>query len=156
MPRRRNLTTAIDHLSPKAKIIADRQVIFGVALMPRGQLISLTCPRAGQAVDFVDLPSCRAGTYFRYAAKVSKDALRGRGKPFGAVSLSPLKSPLLSTARGPPPSLKRRGLTDTITQRSSRDLEIYAPTSRESTSCHRKRKTPHAEAPWAYRYDSAK
>ena len=62
---------------------------------------------AGQAVDFVDLPSCRAGTYFRYAAKVSKDALRGRGKPFGAVSLPPLKPTYLSTDREPPPRGKR-------------------------------------------------
>ena len=72
-------------------------------------MISLTCPRAGQAVDFVDLPSCRAGTYFRYAAKVSKGASKERGKPFGAVSLSPLKSPLLSTDRGTPPHGKRAG-----------------------------------------------
>ena len=84
-PRRRKLMTETDYISPMAKIIA------------------------GQAVDFVDLPSCRAGTYFRYAAKVSKGASKERGKPFGAVSLSPLKSPLLSTDRGTPPHGKRAG-----------------------------------------------
>ena len=51
-----------DCISPKAKIIADRQIIF------------ITRARAAQAVGFINLPSCRAGTYFRCAAKVSKDA----------------------------------------------------------------------------------
>ena len=85
----------INCISPKAKIIADRQ------------LVSLARPHAGQAIDFVSSRSCRAGTYFRYAAKVSKGASKERGKPFGAVSLSPLKSPLLSTDRGTPPHGKR-------------------------------------------------
>ena len=55
-------------------------------------MISLACPHAGQAVDFINLPSCRAGTYFRYAAKVSKGAPKGKGKPFRAVSLFPLET----------------------------------------------------------------
>ena len=77
--------------------------------MSGGKFVSLGCPHAGQAVDFVSSRSCRAGTYFRYAAKVSKGASKERGKPFGAVSLSPLKSPLLSTDRGTPPHGKRAG-----------------------------------------------
>ena len=75
--------TETDYISPMAKIIA------------------------GQAVDFVDLPSCRAGTYFRYAAKVSKDAPKGKGKPFRAVSLFPLETLFSSADRGPPPHGKR-------------------------------------------------
>ena len=42
----------IDNTSPKAKVIADRQVIFGVALMPSGQLISLARAHAAQAPTF--------------------------------------------------------------------------------------------------------
>ena len=53
--------------------------------------------------------SCRAGTPFRYTTKGGKGVSKERGKPFGAVSLSPLKSPLLSTDRGTPPHGKRAG-----------------------------------------------
>ena len=60
--------------------------------MPRRHPLSLTCAYAERAVDFINLPSCRAGTYFRYAAKVSKDAPKGKGKPFRAVSLFPLET----------------------------------------------------------------
>ena len=99
------------------------------------QIISILCPRAGQAVDFVDLPSCRAGTYFRYAAKVSKGASKERGKPFGAVSLSPLKSPLPSTVRGTPPRVKRAGsyvIECVKLVRAQLTIQIEtAPTSRE-------------------------
>ena len=80
MPGRRNLTIEISHISPKAKVIADRQID------------SITCAHAEWAVDFINSPSCRAGTYFRYAAKVSKDAPKGKGKPFRAVSLFPLET----------------------------------------------------------------
>ena len=60
-PHRRNLKKEISHISPKTKN-AYWQIVF------------MGCPCSGQAVDFINLPSCRAGTYFRYAAKVSKDA----------------------------------------------------------------------------------
>ena len=82
--------------------------------MPSGQLVLLACPHAGQAVGFVSSPSCRAGTYFRYAAKVSKDAPNEKkgnkvalGKPFQAVSLFPLETLFSSADRGPPPHGKR-------------------------------------------------
>ena len=67
-PRRRKLMIETGYTSPKAKTIAVK------------------------AVDFVSSPSCRAGTYFRYAAKVSKGAPKGKGKPFRAVSLFPLET----------------------------------------------------------------
>ena len=93
-PHRRKSMIEISHTSPKAK-------------NGYWQIISIICPRAKWTVDFINSPSCRAGTYFRYAAKVSKDASKERRKPFGAVSLSPLKSPLLSTDRASPPHGKR-------------------------------------------------
>ena len=60
--------------------------------MPRRQLVSLTCPRAGQAVGFVNLPSCRAGTYFRYTTKVGKGVPKGeenRSERFSEGNLLP-------------------------------------------------------------------
>ena len=84
-----------DYTSPKAKIISD------------GQINSIACPRAGQEVCFVRLPSCRAGTYFYCAVKVGKSASKEGRKPFGAVSLPPLKPTYLSTDREPPPRGKR-------------------------------------------------
>ena len=70
-------------ISPKAKVIAVRAVCFN------------------------GLPSCRAGTYFYCAVKVGKSASRKGRKPFGAVSLPPLKPTYLSTDREPPPRGKR-------------------------------------------------
>ena len=49
----------------------------------------------------------RVGAYFRCAAKVSKGASKEGRKPFGAVSLPPLKTSYLSTVRGSPPHGKR-------------------------------------------------
>ena len=66
-PRRRNLPKAIDYISPRAKIIADRLIIFMGC--PH---CFLTFARAEQAVGFIGLPSCRAGTYFRCTTKVGK------------------------------------------------------------------------------------
>ena len=43
----------------------------------------------------VGLRSCRAGTYFRYAAKVGKGAPRRKKKTVRAVFFSPLGSPLI-------------------------------------------------------------
>ena len=51
--------------------------------------------------------ACAASAYFRYAAKVSKGASKEGRKPFGAVSLPPLKPSYLSTDRGTPPHGKR-------------------------------------------------
>ena len=58
----------------------------------------------------VGLRSCRAGTYFRYAAKVGKGAPKEEGQPFRAVFLLPLESIIFSSDRGSPPGCAR-GLT---------------------------------------------
>ena len=72
-------------------------------------MILLACAHTAQAFGFVNLPSCRAGTYFRYAAKVSKDAPKEEGKPFRAVFLLPLETIILSADRGTPPRIKCAG-----------------------------------------------
>ena len=58
----------------------------------------------------VGLPSCRAGSYFRYAAKVTKGAPKEEGQPFRAVFLLPLESIIFSADRSSPPGCAR-GLT---------------------------------------------
>ena len=80
------------------------------ALVPHRQVGLLVCPHVGRAVCFVNLPSCRAGTYFRCAAKVSKGAPKGGKTTVRSCFLSSLWNPFyLSTARGPPPRGKRAG-----------------------------------------------
>ena len=68
-------------------------------------------------LSFVGLRSCRAGSYFRYAAKVTKGAPKRAGTPFQAVSQRQLvvfdliwNLPPLPLDRGTPPGVAR-GLT---------------------------------------------
>ena len=69
--------------------------------------------------------ACAASTYFRYTTKVGKGVPK-KGKTTVRSGFLPFLWNLshLSTVRGSPPSLKRRGLIDTIPQRGPRDLEI--------------------------------
>ena len=94
-PRRRKLMIEIEYISPKAKAIAKRQVLF------------------------VGSPSCRAGTYFRCTTKVGKDVPKREENRSGRFS-SLLGTSHLSTDRGSPPSLKRLGLTYTVSLGGSR------------------------------------
>ena len=56
----------------------------------------LLSPSAKDKLRFVvGLPSCRAGSYFRYAAKVTKGAPRREKKTVRAVFFSPLGFPLI-------------------------------------------------------------
>ena len=61
-------------------------------------------------LSFVGLRSCRAGTYFRYAAKVGKGAPKEEENPFMAGFLPPLESLFFPAGRGTPPGFAR-GLT---------------------------------------------
>ena len=58
----------------------------------------------------VGLRSCRAGSYFRYAAKVTKGAPKEEENPFMAGFLPPLESSFFPADRGTPPGCAR-GLT---------------------------------------------
>ena len=69
--------------------------------------------------------ACAAGGNFRFATKVTKDAPK-KGKTTVRRGFLPFLWNLshLSTVRDSPPSLKRRRLTDMLSQRGSRGLEI--------------------------------
>ena len=54
-----------------------------------------------------NLRSCRAGTYFRFATKVSKGAPKREGTPFQAVSPLSLETLTSSAERGTPPGFAR-------------------------------------------------
>ena len=119
----------------------------------RGQANEINCPLGMRASHINNLPSaiilplarynkflsltfaCAASTYFRYTTKVGKDVPK-KGKTTVRSGFLPFLWNLthLSTDRGSPPSLKRRGLTDTLSQRDSRAVgavEIETSTSRK-------------------------
>ena len=113
----------------------------------------MTRSRAGQAVYFISLPSCRAGTYFRYAAKVSKDAPNEKkgnkvalGKPFRAVSLFPLETLFPSAESRNASARQARGGSQiryfSVIRAQFGQLKVEPPTSRGLPLRPRKRETP--------------
>ena len=165
-----------DSTSPKAKVIAESQIspitcphagqtvgFFFETLTPRElprrnrkhkrlRREPRTChrqlagPHAGQAVDFINSPSCRAGTYFRYAAKVSKGAPKGKGKPFRAVSLFPLETLFPSAESRNASARQACGGSQiryfSVIRAQFGQLKVEPPTSRGLPLRPRKRKPP--------------
>ena len=80
-----------------------------LALMLYGDDFSFAYGEDGLSF-IVGLPSCRAGSYFRYAAKVTKGAPKGEENPFMAGFLPPLETLIIPAGRGSPPGVAR-GLT---------------------------------------------
>ena len=92
---RLKLKKEISHISPMAK-------------KTYWQIILITFPFAAQAVDLINSPSCRAGTYFYCAVKVGKSAPKEGKTTVRSGFLSFLWKPsYLSTDRGSPPRGKR-------------------------------------------------
>ena len=89
--------------------------------------------RYGQSLSLTS--AYAASAYFRCTTKVGKGVQKREKTTVRCGFLLPLLNlPHLSTVRGSPPSLKRRWLTELITQRGSRAVgavEIETSTSRE-------------------------
>ena len=106
--------------------------VVGLLSWCMGRAFAFAFRRGGRHA-IVGLPSCRAGTYFRCAAKVGKGAPKGEETPFMAGFLPPLETLIIPAGRGTPPGCAR-GLTaksGVWLARAALALGLFMPAPRE-------------------------